>query len=84
MLRRKWHRWALYPPLEHFHGADAQRRTLTVQFCDLVGSTELSTRLDPEDLRDVISGYHRSVADTVARFDGYIAAATPIIVSFAP
>jgi hypothetical protein len=59
---------------------DAQRRQLTVQFCDLVGSTELSTRLDPEDLRDVINAYHRSVADTVARFDGYIAAATPIIV----
>jgi len=37
-------------------GADAQRRKLTVQFCDLVGSTELS-RLDPEDLRDVISAY---------------------------
>jgi class 3 adenylate cyclase len=52
---------------------DAQRRQLTVQFCDLVGSTELSTRLDPEDLRDVINAYHRSVADTVARFDGYIA-----------
>jgi class 3 adenylate cyclase/predicted ATPase len=52
---------------------DAQRRQLTVQFCDLVGSTELSTRLDPEDLRDVISAYHLSVADTVARFDGYIA-----------
>jgi class 3 adenylate cyclase len=52
---------------------DAQRRQLTVQFCDLVGSTELSTRLDPENLRDIISAYHRSVADTVARFDGYIA-----------
>jgi class 3 adenylate cyclase len=44
-----------------------------VQFCDLVGSTELSTRLDPEDLRDVVGAYHRSVADTVARFDGYVA-----------
>jgi Adenylate and Guanylate cyclase catalytic domain/Double zinc ribbon len=52
---------------------DAERRQLTVQFCDLVGSTELSTRLDPEDLRDIVGAYHRCVADTVARFDGYIA-----------
>jgi predicted ATPase/class 3 adenylate cyclase len=52
---------------------DAERRQLTVQFCDLVGSTELSTRLDPENLRDVIGAYHRVVADTVARFEGYVA-----------
>src|ERR1700730_13838040 len=38
---------------------DAERRQLTVMFCDLVGSTELSTRLDPEDLREVIGAYHR-------------------------
>src|SRR6516162_3330409 len=38
---------------------DAERRQLTVMFCDLVGSTELSARLDPEDLRDVIAAYHR-------------------------
>ena len=39
--------------------ADAERRQLTVMFCDLVGSTELSARLDPEDLREVISAYRR-------------------------
>src|ERR1700736_6221326 len=39
--------------------ADAERRQLTVMFCDLVGSTELSARLDPEDLREVIAAYHR-------------------------
>src|SRR5499427_8519381 len=41
---------------------EAERRQLTVMFCDLVGSTELSARLDPEDLREVISRYHRAVA----------------------
>ena len=39
---------------------DAERRQLTVMFCDLVGSTALSTRLDPEDLREVIAAYHRA------------------------
>ena len=42
-------------------------------FCDLVGSTALSTRLDPEDLRELIGDYHRVVADTVGRFDGFVA-----------
>ncbi len=53
--------------------ADAERRQLTVMFCDLVGSTALSSRLDPEDLREVIAAYHRAVAETVARFDGFVA-----------
>ena len=53
--------------------ADAERRQLTVMFCDLVGSTELSSRLDPEDLREVIAVYHRSVAEIVAGFDGFVA-----------
>ena len=52
---------------------DAERRQLTVMFCDLVGSTALSTRLDPEDLREVIGAYHRAVAETVGRFDGFVA-----------
>jgi class 3 adenylate cyclase len=42
-------------------------------FCDLVGSTELSSRLDPEDLRELITAYHHAVADTVAGFDGFVA-----------
>jgi class 3 adenylate cyclase/predicted ATPase len=53
--------------------ANAERRQLTVMFCDLVGSTELSTRLDPEDLREVIAAYHRAVAGVVAGFDGFVA-----------
>src|SRR5271170_5479789 len=52
--------------------ADAERRQLTVMFCELVGSTELSTRLDPEDLRDVIAAYHHAVAEIVAGLDGFV------------
>jgi class 3 adenylate cyclase len=51
----------------------AERRQLTVMICDLVGSTELATRLDPEDLREVIAAYHRAVADVVRSFDGFVA-----------
>src|SRR3984957_1637417 len=50
-----------------------ERRYITVLFSDLVGSTALSTRLDPEDLRDVIAIYQRCVEETVRRFDGFIA-----------
>ena len=50
-----------------------ERRQLTVMFCDLVGSTALSVRHDPEDLRDLIGGYHRAVAGVVKRFEGFVA-----------
>jgi class 3 adenylate cyclase/predicted ATPase len=53
--------------------AEAERRQLTVMFCDLVGSTPLSTRFDPEDLRELIGDYHRAVAERVGRFDGFVA-----------
>ena len=46
---------------------EAERRQLTVMFCDLVGSTALSARLDPEELREVIGAYHRCVAEAVRR-----------------
>jgi class 3 adenylate cyclase len=52
---------------------DAERRQLTVMFNDLVGSTALSTKLDPEDLPSIIGAYHKCVAETVARFDGFVA-----------
>jgi class 3 adenylate cyclase len=52
---------------------DAERRQLTVMFCDLVGSTPLATRLDPEDLRELIGAYHRAVAGVVVEFDGFVA-----------
>ena len=51
----------------------AERRQVTVMFSDLVGSTALSARLDPEDLREVISGYQKCVAETVQRFGGFVA-----------
>jgi class 3 adenylate cyclase len=53
--------------------AHAERRQVTVMFSDLVGSTALSARMDPEDLRTVIGAYHKCVAETVARFDGFVA-----------
>jgi class 3 adenylate cyclase/predicted ATPase len=51
----------------------AERRQVTVMFADLVGSTALSARMDPEDLREVISGYQKCVAQTVQRFGGFVA-----------
>ena len=51
----------------------AERRQLTVMFCDLVGSTELAARFDPEDLRELITAYHRAVADVVRSHDGFVA-----------
>jgi class 3 adenylate cyclase len=51
----------------------AERRQVTVMFSDLVGSTALSARMDPEDLREVISAYQKCVAKTVQRFDGFVA-----------
>ena len=51
----------------------AERRQVTVMFSDLVGSTALSARIDPEDLREVISAYQKCVAETVGRFGGFVA-----------
>src|ERR1700722_16729552 len=53
--------------------SDAERRQLSVMFCDLVGSTALSSRLDPEDLREVIRTYQSCVANTIRQFDGFTA-----------
>src|SRR5215469_6667432 len=53
--------------------AVAERRQLTVMFCDLVGSTPLSARLDPEDLRGIIGAYHRCVTELVEGFGGFVA-----------
>jgi class 3 adenylate cyclase/tetratricopeptide (TPR) repeat protein len=51
----------------------AERRQLTVMFVDLVGSTELSTQLDPEDMADVIRSYQNAVAGEITRFEGHVA-----------
>ena len=51
----------------------AERRQLTVLFCDLVGSTALAARLDPEDLREVMGGYQAACAQVIGRFEGHVA-----------
>jgi class 3 adenylate cyclase/predicted ATPase len=51
----------------------AERRQLTVMFCDLVGSTALSARLDPEDMREVVGAYHRCCADLITKAGGFVA-----------
>ena len=51
----------------------AERRQLTVMFCDLVGSTALSARLDPEDMREIVGAYHRSCAEQIAKAGGFVA-----------
>jgi class 3 adenylate cyclase len=53
--------------------ADAERRQLTVMFCDLVGSTALSVRFDPEELREEIRAYQNTISGVVARYDGFVA-----------
>jgi len=52
---------------------EAERRQLTVLFCDLVGSTELATRLDPEDLRELMRTYQAACAEVIRRFEGHLA-----------
>jgi class 3 adenylate cyclase/predicted ATPase len=51
----------------------AERRQLTVMFCDMVGSTALAERIDPEDMRDIITAYRESCARVVERYDGFVA-----------
>jgi class 3 adenylate cyclase/predicted ATPase len=60
-------------PIEPTRQDAAARRQLTVMFCDLVGSTALSTRLDPEDLREIISAYHRRCAEVIVKHGGFVA-----------
>src|SRR5262249_17481102 len=52
---------------------EAERRQLTVMFCDLVDSTKLSSQLDPEDWRDVVRAYQRVCTEVIQRYDGHIA-----------
>src|SRR5262245_6724323 len=52
--------------------AGAERRHLTVMFCDLVGSTALASRLDPEDLQEVIGAYQVCVAEAISQYDGFV------------
>ncbi len=60
-------------PSAQAHTSDAERRQLTVLFCDLVDSTPLASQLDPEDLREVIRAYQEVCAKVITRFEGHIA-----------
>jgi class 3 adenylate cyclase/tetratricopeptide (TPR) repeat protein/ABC-type transport system involved in cytochrome c biogenesis ATPase subunit len=60
-------------PSESSASSDAERRHLTVMFVDLVGSTEMATKIDPEDMRNVITGYQNTVAGVVSRYEGFVA-----------
>ena len=60
-------------PSRQQHAGDPERRYLSVMFCDLVGSTDLSGRIDPEDLRLVIRAYQRVVSGAIHRYEGYVA-----------
>ncbi len=61
------------PPPESPRPPDAERRQLTVMFCDLVDSTALSGQLDPEDLREVIRAYQAACTEVIQRYDGHVA-----------
>src|SRR5947207_4235593 len=56
-----------------FPSAGGERRHLTVLFCDLVGSTAIAARLDPEEWRELVAEYHRAAAEAIERFGGYVA-----------
>jgi class 3 adenylate cyclase/tetratricopeptide (TPR) repeat protein len=60
-------------PASSLSAPEAERRQLTVLFCDLVGSTQLSGQLDPEDLRAVVRAYQEAAAEVIARYEGHIA-----------
>ncbi len=61
------------PPTEAGHDGDAERRQITVLFCDLVGSTRLAERLDPEELRDLMRSYHEICAEAITGYEGRVA-----------
>ena len=61
------------PAAQASASAEAERRQLTVMFCDLVGSTELAQRLDPEQLRDLMHAYQRACGGVIAQYDGHVA-----------
>jgi class 3 adenylate cyclase/tetratricopeptide (TPR) repeat protein len=72
-VTRRAHPTTEASPLETQHEPEAERRQLTVLFCDLVDSTALASQLDPEELREVIRAYQDACAKVIARFEGHIA-----------
>jgi class 3 adenylate cyclase/predicted ATPase len=63
----------LHAPPPEPRSPEAERRQLTVMFCDLVDSTRLSSQLDPEDYREVVRAYQRVCSEVITRFDGHVA-----------
>jgi class 3 adenylate cyclase/predicted ATPase len=61
------------PPPTNHHTPEAERRQLTVMFCDLVDSTKLSSQLDPEEYREVVRAYQATCTEVIQRFDGHVA-----------
>src|SRR5271166_5588253 len=59
--------------VEPLAAVEGERRHLTVLFCDLVGSTEISARLDPEEFRELVAEYHGAAAEVITRFGGFVA-----------
>ena len=72
-LRVQWNETADPPRSDAVRGREAERRQLTVMFADLVGSTTLATERDPEDMKELIDRFQRSVRDEVTRYGGYVA-----------
>src|SRR5438128_4852797 len=72
-VRREDQRTPVEAPPAEPRSPEAERRQLTVTFCDLVDSTKLSSQLDPEDYREVVRAYQRVCSEVITRFDGHIA-----------
>src|SRR5215470_3009089 len=72
-VRREDQRTPVEAPPAAPHSPEAERRQLTVMFCDLVESTKLSSQLDPEEYREVVRAYQRVCTDVIQRYDGHIA-----------
>ena len=73
LRRRKHHLSSLNLRQGTSHAPEAERRQLTVMFCDLVDSTKLSSQLDPEEYRDVVRAYQAACTEVIQRYDGHIA-----------
>src|SRR5262244_2710384 len=72
-VRREDQRTPVEAPPPAPHTPEAERRQLTVMFCDLVDSTRLSSQLDPEEYRDVVRAYQTACTEVIQRYDGHIA-----------
>src|SRR5262247_1025919 len=72
-VRREDRRTPVEAPPAEPRSPEAERRQLTVMFCDLVDSTKLSSQLDPEEYRDMVRAYQKVCSEVIQRYDGHIA-----------